>query len=111
MVAAIYARKSTQQTGADADAKSVTRQIENAQLFARAKGWLVKPELVFSDDAISGAETKKLVNRQRLFDLAFSGRPPFEILIVRDSSRLSRRDGDEAFNELKRLARAGAFLR
>ena len=31
MIAAIYARKSTEQNGADADAKSVARQVENAR--------------------------------------------------------------------------------
>ena len=41
MNAAIYARKSTEQTGADADAKSVERQIENARAFAASKGWRV----------------------------------------------------------------------
>jgi len=30
MIAAIYARKSTEQTGVSEDAKSVTRQIEHA---------------------------------------------------------------------------------
>ncbi len=30
MIASVYARKSTIQEGADADAKSVQRQIENA---------------------------------------------------------------------------------
>src|SRR5262249_15329407 len=32
---------------------------------------------------------------------------PFTVLIMRDASRFSRRDGDEAFGELKRLAQAG----
>ena len=38
MIAAIYARKTTEQTGADADAKSVARQIENARAFADGEG-------------------------------------------------------------------------
>jgi hypothetical protein len=37
MIAAIYARKSTEQDVAD-DAKSVTRQVENARAFAVARG-------------------------------------------------------------------------
>ena len=41
MIAAIYARKSTEQNGADADAKSVANQIENARAFAQTKGWTV----------------------------------------------------------------------
>ena len=107
MIAAIYARKSTAQAGVDADAMSVPRQIENARTFARAKGWRVPDEHVYSDDAISGAEIRKLVNRQRLLKAVDTSRPPFQVLILRDASRFSRRDGDEAFGELKRLAQAG----
>ena len=106
MLAAIYARKSTEQNGADADAKSVARQIEAARAFAAERGWTVADEHVFSDDAVSGAETRKLVDRQRLLDTIRSG-PPFQALIMRDTSRFSRRDGDEAIGELKRIVRAG----
>ena len=106
MTAAIYARKSTEQNGADADAKSVARQIENARAFAASKGWQVSEEHVFADDAVSGAEVRKLVNRQRLLDVIRAG-GPFQVLILRDASRFSRRDGDEAFAELKAIARAG----
>lgn len=106
MIAAIYARKSTEQLNADADAKSVERQITDARAFAASKGWTVAASHIFSDDAVSGSETRKLVNRQRLLD-AIATRPPFQVLIVRDASRLSRRDGDEAFGELKRIAQAG----
>jgi site-specific DNA recombinase len=109
MTAAIYARKSTQQNGADDDAKSVARQIENARAFAAAKGWTVPDEFIFSDDAVSGAETKRLVNRQRLLD-AIRNKPPFQAIIMRDSSRFSRRDGDEAFAELKAIVKAGVAV-
>jgi DNA invertase Pin-like site-specific DNA recombinase len=109
--AAIYARKSTaEQTGADADAKSVARQIENARAFALTKGWTVADAHIYADDAVRGAETTKLINRQRLLDAIGTGRPPFQILIVRDASRFSRRDGDEAFGELKRIAQAGVEI-
>jgi DNA invertase Pin-like site-specific DNA recombinase len=54
MIAAIYARKSTEQNGADADAKSVARQIENARTFAVSKGWTVADPHVYADDAVSG---------------------------------------------------------
>ena len=39
MIAAIYARKSTEQDGVKEEAKSVTRQIEHAKDYARRKGW------------------------------------------------------------------------
>lgn len=106
MIAAIYARKSTEQTGvADAE-KSIMRQIEHARAYATRKGWSVAEEHVYADDAVSGAETKRLVDRQRLLNAIDSG-PPFQALIMRDTSRFSRRDGDEAFGELKAIAKAG----
>jgi hypothetical protein len=73
----------------------------------RRIGWTVVDHHVYSDDAVSGAETQKLVNRQRLLQAIAVGRPPFQVLVMRDASRLSRRDGVEAFGELKRLAQAG----
>jgi len=39
MIAAIYARKSTEQNGVADEAKSVTRQIDNARAYATKKGW------------------------------------------------------------------------
>jgi len=120
MIAAIYARKSTEEKNtkaksadaknADADEKSVPRQIENARAFARTKGWTVIDAHVYADNAISGAETRRLVNRQRLLDALASPTPPFQILLMRDASRFSRRDGDEAFAELKRIAQAGVEI-
>lgn len=109
MISAVYARKSTDQTGADADAKSVARQIENARAFAASKGWVVAEAHVYADDAVSGAEVRKLVQRTRLLDVIRAG-APFQILIMRDASRFSRRDGDEAFGELKRIAQAGVQI-
>ena len=62
--AAIYARKSTDESGKSEEARSVTRQVAHATTFARQHGWHVPAELVFVDDGISGAE----------FDLAARGR-------------------------------------
>src|SRR6185503_3473047 len=59
------------------------------------------------DDAISGADTQKLVDRQRLLTSIREGHAPFQALIMRDASRFSRRDGDEAFGELKQIAQMG----
>jgi site-specific DNA recombinase len=104
MIAAIYARKSTEQKGTDEEAKSVHRQIENARAFARGKGWTVPDAHVYADDAISGVETTKLRSRQRMIDLIASGRAPFGAVILRDASRFSRRDGDEVVAQLKQIA-------
>ncbi len=59
MIAAIYARKSTEQGGVADDQKSVTRQVEHARQYASQNGWTVADEHVLSDDAVSGAEFSK----------------------------------------------------
>ena len=79
----------------------------NALAFARSKGWTVRDEFIFTDDAVSGAEVRKLVNRQRLLDVIASGRAPFQVLILRDTSRFSRRDGDEVVGQLKAISERG----
>jgi DNA invertase Pin-like site-specific DNA recombinase len=56
VIAAIYARKSTDQGAVADEAKSVTRQIEDATAYATRKGWIVPDSGVFVDDGISGAE-------------------------------------------------------
>ena len=56
MLCAIYARKSTDQTGVAAEQRSVARQIEHARAYAERKGWTVADEQVYVDDGISGAE-------------------------------------------------------
>ena len=56
MIAAVYARKSTDQGGVADEAKSVTRQIDHARAYAARKGWTVDDAHVYVDDGISGAE-------------------------------------------------------
>ena len=63
---ASYCRKSTSQTGVDDDQKSVVRQEENARAFGGHEKAGRPDSHVYADDAVSGAETLKLVNRQRL---------------------------------------------
>ena len=109
MIAAVYARKSTLQVR-DAEDKSVATQIENARAFAAARGWNVDEAHIYADDAVSGAETRKLANRKRCLDAIASGDAPFQVLLMRDESRFSRRDGDEAFAELKAIRRAGVQI-
>jgi DNA invertase Pin-like site-specific DNA recombinase len=54
MIAAIYARKSTDQAGIAVDQKSVARQVEHARAYASRKGWTVADDHVYVDDGISG---------------------------------------------------------
>lgn len=110
MIAAIYARKSTEQHGVDAEARSVATQTSKARACTGPLGWTVAEDHVYGDDGISGADPRKLKSRQRLIAVIESGRAPFQVLIMRDPSRFSRRDGDEAFGELKRIAQAGILI-
>ena len=47
MIAAIYARKSTEQNGVGDEEKSVTRQIEHAKAYAEKKGWTVADDYIY----------------------------------------------------------------
>ena len=87
--AAIYARKSTEQTGASEEAKSVTRQVEHATAYAQKKGWTVAPEHIYIDDGISGAEFQKRPGMARLLT-ALSPSPPFQALVMSEESRIGR---------------------
>jgi DNA invertase Pin-like site-specific DNA recombinase len=55
MIAAVYARKSTDQSDVAADAKSVTRQVEGHRTFITARGWTLDEAHVYTDDGVSGA--------------------------------------------------------
>ena len=48
--AAIYCRKSTEQTGVADDQKSVARQVEHACAYATRRGWTVAHEHMYVDD-------------------------------------------------------------
>src|SRR5215467_13701524 len=89
VVAALYARKSTEQTGVTDEQRSVTRQIEHARAWALARGWVVRDEYVFVDDGISGAEFQKRPGLTRLLNM-FRPRPPFQVLVTSEESRLGR---------------------
>jgi site-specific DNA recombinase len=104
MIAAIYARKSTDQNLPDAE-KSVTRQVENATAYAARKGWTVDPAHVYQDDGISGAEFVKRPGFLRLMT-ALKPRPPFQVLIMSEESRLGREQIETAY-ALKQLVDAG----
>ncbi len=105
MIASIYARKSTEQTGVADEAKSVTRQIEHAKAYAARKGWTVPDEHVYVDDGISGAEFANRPGFVRLM-AALKPRPPFQVLIMSEESRLGREAIETAY-ALKQLITAG----
>src|SRR6187200_1976143 len=105
MIAAIYARKSTEQHGVGDEEKSVTRQIEHARAYAAKKGWTVHEDSVYVDDGISGAEFVKRPGFLRLMN-ALKPRPPFQALVMSEASRLGREQIETAW-AMKQLHQAG----
>ncbi len=75
IAAAIYARKSTEQTGMTDKEKSVTRQVEHSTAFAKSMSWHVAEEHIYVDDGISGAEFVKRPGFIRLMN-ALKPTPP-----------------------------------
>ena len=69
MIAAIYARKSTDDSERNEDARSTTRQIEHAREFAAKRGWTVADDHIYADEAISGAEWKHRTQFNRLISV------------------------------------------
>jgi site-specific DNA recombinase len=88
MIAAIYARKSTEDTRSKEEGKSTARQIENATAYATEHGWIVDPELIFIDENISGGEFANRPGLDRLRGAAAGHR--FERLVVMERSRIGR---------------------
>ena len=105
MIAAIYARKSNEQQGVADEAKSVARQGAHARAYAERKGWTVAEEHLYVDDGVSGAEFVKRPGLARLLN-TLSPRPPFQVLVMSEESRLGREQIETAY-VLKRIMDAG----
>jgi len=105
LLAAIYVRKSTDQAGVSDEQRSVTRQIEHARQYAARQGWLVREDCIYVDDGISGAEFVKRPGFLRLMN-ALKPRPPFQVLIMSEESRLGR-EAIETSYALKQILDAG----
>src|SRR5205807_7049286 len=101
----LYARKSTDQTGVADEQKSVTRQTDHARSYAVAKGWTVSEQHVYVDDGISGAEFTNRPGFLRLMN-ALKPRPPFQVLVMSEESRLGREAIETAYT-LKQIITAG----
>jgi len=108
MICAIYARKNPDQNGVSEDQKSVVRQIEQGREYAKRKGWRVAEDHIYSDDGISGAEFKKRPGLVRLV-AALKPKPPFQVLIVSEESRLGRESIETAYI-IKQLVTSGVRL-
>src|SRR5262245_19837125 len=105
MIAAIYARKSTDQSGVADEQKSVARQVEHAKAYANRKGWTVADEHVYIDDGISGAEFANRPGFLRLMN-GLKPQPPFQVLVMSEESRLGREQIEVSY-ALKQIVRAG----
>ena len=106
MIVALYARKSTDQAGAGDKSESVERQIAHARAYAVRKGWTVADAHVYADDGISGAEFgDRRPGLARLLN-ALRPRPPFQVLVMSEESRLGRESIEVAY-ALKAFVRAG----
>src|SRR4030095_7016689 len=89
MIAAIYARKSTDDSDRHAEARSTRRQVESATRYAELRGWTVDPRYIFVDENTSGAEWKHRPGFNALL-AALEPRPPFGVMIVSELSRIGR---------------------
>lgn len=105
MFAAIYARKSTEQTGIVDEQKSLSRQVEHARAYAARKGWAVLDPHVYIDDGISGAEFANRPGFLRLMN-SLKPKPAFQVLVMSEESRLGREAIETAY-ALKQLVTAG----
>ncbi len=112
----LYLRKSTTDRS-DEELRSTAIQEANARKFAAKHGWTVVKDHVYKDDGVSGARISRpgfdrLKAALGLVDGQAWRRPPdpaalpFNILVVRDQSRLIR-NADHATFQIKRLLRTG----
>src|SRR6267142_1347246 len=108
LVAGVYARKSTEQAGVTDEQRSVTRQTEHARAYALAHGSVVRDEFIFVDDGISGAEFRKRPGLTRLLN-TLQPRPPFQVLLMSEESRLGREQIETAY-VIKQILDAGVRL-
>lgn len=110
-----YARRSHRQNAAE-QCQSVAEQVALFRRFCAemtkttGRRWVLLEEHLYIDNEVSGGELRRRRSHRRLIEVIFSGRAPFSVLLIRDKSRLSRRDGEESFGELKRIARAGVEI-
>jgi site-specific DNA recombinase len=79
---------------------SIADQIRKCDKFAQAQGWT--RDGVYSDQAISGVSTQR-PELQRMLAAAFSAHRPFDVILVDDTSRISRSlsDAVQLFEKLR----------
>jgi DNA invertase Pin-like site-specific DNA recombinase len=98
--AAIYARTSTVQ--------NASRQINDATAYATQKGWAVTEEHIYVDPGASGVQYDTRPGLVRLLNVLKS-RPPFQVLLITDASRLGR-NAMKTANVLEQIVNAGVQI-
>jgi site-specific DNA recombinase len=86
---AIYARYSSDQQSP----LSIIDQVRKCSEFANQQGWLVLEPHVYKDEEMSGVGSDR-PSLQRLLEVATTVPRPFDVVLVDDTSRLSRRQTD-----------------
>lgn len=86
---AIYARYSSEKQ----NPLSIDQQIRKCREYANCHGLTILDEHIYSDLAVSGA-TDDRSGLKNLLNAAQSSRKPFDVLLVDDTSRLSRKLAD-----------------
>jgi site-specific DNA recombinase len=99
--AAIYARVSTDMQSRS----SIDDQIRKCRQYAESNCLRILDEHIYRDEALSGVGADR-PGLNRLLERAFSVTPPFTVILVDDTSRLSRATED-ALTILKRLRFVG----
>ena len=98
---AIYARYSSDLQRQN----SIADQIRKCEEFGRSQGWFPAKGCIFTDEAISGVSTER-PGLQRMLQAAASLPRPFDVILVDDTSRISRSLAD-AVQLFQRLSFAG----
>ena len=101
---AVYARKSNEDARSE-DAKSVTRQVEQARRYVERHGGEALEDQVYVDDEVSGAEFRSRAGLLRFMDTLKNGRG-FNALVTMESSRLGREQIESQYT-LKQITDAG----
>ena len=85
MRCAVYARYSSDQQSP----LSIDDQLRVCREYAERQGWSIAEEQVYKDEALSGAGSDR-PGFTRLIRAALSQPPPFDTILIDDTSRLSR---------------------
>ncbi len=86
---AIYARYSSDLQRQS----SIEDQIRKCDEHGKAQGWVPAKGRIYTDEAISGVTTQR-PGLQRMLAAAIAANPPFDVILVDDTSRISRNLSD-----------------